>query len=71
MIKSPIREDTDQFDQFGIKIVEIIGGVDNKEDDSVLFYGFNICKDFRKWFGHDEAIAFGDSEDASLEPEFG
>ena len=69
MIKSPIWEDTDQFCEFEIKVVEIIGGVDHKEDDSVLFFGLKVSQNVREWFGHDETVAFGDSKDASLEPE--
>ena len=70
MIKSPIREYTDQFCEFGVKVVKVIGGVDHKKDDSVLFFGLKVSQNVREWFGHDETVAFGDSKDTSLEPKF-
>jgi hypothetical protein len=70
VIKSLIREDTDNFIELGIKVIEVISGVYYKKDDSVLFVWFKIAKDIRKWFGHNETIPFGDPENASLEPQF-
>jgi hypothetical protein len=57
MIKSAFRKDTNEFGKFGVKIVLVIGWVNDEENSFSFLIGLKISENLREVFCHDKAIS--------------
>ncbi len=68
MVKGAFRKDTNEFGKFGVKIVLVIGWVNDEENGFSFLIRLKISENLREVFCHDKAISLGDSENGSLKP---
>jgi len=69
VIEAAITEIPDQLCEFFVKVVFVVGWVNNKKHDSFLLFGLEFRENFRHLPSHDEAVSLWDSKYGSLEPQ--